>query len=258
MSITPNIEEATLPKCSSPRTLPHSGVRAGHYQYERLRNLHSGGKGKTPSSVKFSIAFSKALRVRSRNLGRNLNRLEWIALKVAVLRQMRRNTDKLSLQLKELQRQINEVKKLTPVSLQGLDDSINIMASQMQILRRQLCFTIQESDDVSETCPHFKNRVLYTLPVSTEVLYYRPKGLVDLISLTLDGKTIQLCCDKCLARREDFYFTLTGEDLPITKTIFSTFDLGESSMVELSKIPLLSIQSVWTSVVNLFLRSKIN
>jgi len=260
MNKTQKLEDATLSNSSSPPSLRVTWDGPGKWKFRRLRERFSpeGGTGKTPNTRKlpsakrerFRKAFSKAIAVRTRNLSRSLTRQEWQQLKSAVRKQISTRQLPLERKIQELSTRIGQVAKLVPVSISSLEDSFSMFHVQLSVLRQQAMELITESSDVKETCPHFRNRTLFTLPVTTTTLYSENvPGLKGYMTLPIDGKEQQLCCSKCLLARQDTYYTWTGDDLVFSDmTEFSA--LPRKAKERLSLISPLSLQSVWTQLIS--------
>jgi len=257
MISTTKTEDVSLPKPDSPRNLTYTRVRKGHKEYKSNQKLNSGASSRSPFAEKFKKAFNSALIARSAFLERRLTRQEWVALKKAVLTQCtRRGTDKLSRKLNEIQRQVNQVEKLVPADISDAFSSLEVFKLQMDVLRRQMFSAILENDTLSETCPHFRHRRLFYLPDVSQTLYFRLKGNLNcIIPLKLDGKLLQLCCHTCTEKRSDAFFEWTGGSITMHDTDDEFTVLDRKDCSSLKTISPLSIQSVWTDVINNKFRS---
>jgi len=253
----PKTEDVSLPKPDSHRNLPYTRVRSGHKEYKSNQKLQSGTSGKSPSSIRFKKAFNSALIARSAFLQRRLTRQEWVSLKKAVARQCSRSpTDKLSCKLNAIQQQLNQVEKLVPVDISDAFSSLEVFKLQMDVLRRQMYAAILENDTLSETCPHFRQRTLFHVPKFEHTLYFRLQGNLNcIIPLTFDGNMQQLCCASCTEKRSDAFFEWTGGLITMRDTDddFSLPDWKQYS--SLKTLNPLSIQSVWTGIINHKFRS---
>jgi len=257
MISTTKTEVVSLPKSDSPRNLSYTRVRKGHKEYKSTQKLKSGANSTSPFAVKFKKAFNSALIARSAFLERRLTRQEWVALKKAVHRQCTRGgTDKLSRKLNEIQRQVNQVEKLVPADISDAFSSLEVFKLQMDVLRRQMFSAILENDTLSETCPHFRHRRLFTLPDISQTVHFRLRGNVNCyIPLKLDGKLQQLCCHSCTEKRSDAFFEWMGDSITM-QDIDSEFPvLDRKDCSQLKTISPLSIQSVWTEIINNKFRS---
>jgi len=252
MISTTKTEDVSLPKPDSPRNLTYARVRQGHKEYRSNQKLNSGSNSKSPSAIRFKKAFNSALIARSAFLKRRLTRQEWVALKKAVMRQCSRApTDKLSRKLNEIQRQVNQVEKLVPTDISSAFNSLEVFKLQMDVLRRQMFSAILENDTLSETCSHFRHRRMFMLPDISQTLHFRLRGNLNcIIPLKLDGKLQQLCCHTCTEKRSDAFFEWTGGSITMLDVDdeFPVFDRKDCS--SLKAISPLSIQSVWTDIIN--------
>jgi hypothetical protein len=227
----------------------------------RKHSNKSPNKTKTADTRRnrFQSSFRKALTARSRFLGRDLTRQEWISLKNAVKRQNQVQFDSLTVQVRQLASEVSILRRCNPTSLLEVDDSISLLRNQVSLFRRQVFDLSLEHEQLSETCPHFKSRTMYYphvtgRSISTIIPGFGPLNYDQSFAVT------QLCCDSCLAKRQDAFFEWYGYDLSSFKS-FSQFESLVSMVTkrdtdtlaftkQLSTVAPLSLQPVWTEIIS--------
>lgn len=258
-------EAARLQTSSYRSTTRKSVVDHGKSKIYRVSaRKHSN---KSPPKVKtsdtrcnrFQSSFRKALTARSRFLGRDLTRQEWIKLKNAVKRQNQVQYDSLTVQVRQLASEVATLRRCNPTTLLEVDDSISLLRNQVSLFRRQVFDLSLEHDQLTETCSHFKSRTLYYPQVTGHGITTNIPGFGPL-SYNQSFEVTQLCCDSCLAKRQDAFFEWYGCDLSSFKS-FSQFESLASKVAKRDKdtalftkqlltIAPLSLQPVWSEIIS--------
>nr|WGH72996.1 MAG: hypothetical protein [Trichoderma harzianum partitivirus 3] len=210
-------------------------------------------KQSSRSSPRFKKAFAKALSVRSKVLGRRLTRAEWIQLKKAVAKQISVATDELSTTVRYLLNEVHLLKKQNPSGAKRLDDSISMFHQQVSVMRQELMSLHSEKDRLTENCPHFQLRKMFS-PIKPINVYIEERELPTSIQVKIES-TIQLCCKECLQDREDALFSwygITLDNLPVPDELKLK---SRAFAKQISCLKPLSIQNVWTQLVTARYRS---
>jgi len=259
--IDTTIEVATLPKCSSThptRTVSDGALnkdrRGVIYLKDRSRERPPVPKKSLSTKERFRRAFSKALSVRTRLLGRKLSRNEWQRLKVAVRKQLHPAGSSQKRALDSLSLRVGRLDRLVPKTLEEAEDSIRFLQLQLSIVRQQMMSLVDDVTSVKETCPHFRHRPVFYLPNTKSPVYLSVPSMSLYIRLDLNGKETQLCCERCLTARNDTYFSWSGDDLEFVPSSFPS-DLSVSDTERLLSLSPLAFQSVWSQVLTSKFRS---
>jgi len=218
-------------------------------QNKRTRNSTSQKNSKDgKTSSRFKKALGGAIYHRVRHLGRRLTKAEFSALCSAVRKQIGRRMSSLESSLSEIRTRITLLENLTPQDVYSLSNSISLLHSQVSILRQQTLDAINERDELSEGCGHFKGKRLIRTPSNVPPLWFR-NSRASIIPPDFRSEEI-LACTKCISRREDACFLWFGDDLSSFTPFLQNDDLKMAAKIGLLKIPPLGIQSLWTSVLN--------
>lgn len=207
---------------------------------------------------RFNRAFGKSLSVRMRNLGRRLTLTEFKRLILAVRKQItRRIISPLETVLSELSQRISRLENACPSGALELQDSIGMYAAQVAVLREQNLQAISEREELSETCSHFSKRRKWIprgpIPTVEKVI----PGLGRLV-VTQFPSELTLACEKCTEKRDEALFYWTGMSLPLFSDIISPGFEKEFKQSGAQKVPPLSVQQVWSSLLDLKYTRSIN
>lgn len=215
---------------------------------------------------RFSRAFRSALFHRSQYLGRPLLTDEWLRLAAATRKQISRaQRNSLVYELADLREQFKLFRDSLPSNpLIEASESMMMLQNQLQMLRRQVLISMEETDRLTETCPHFKARTPFTPTLSGQSsiqLHSSLPGNCHII-YNLGPNSQQACCPTCLERRKDCVFEWYGTELsfsdflvdgnPIDQYTLSARNkkVYSATYKSLAHIDPLSIQGIWSEIVN--------
>lgn len=234
-----------------------SRKRYGESTRKAQRPLHPRGTRNDAAFAKrqrFDKAFRKAIAIRVRVLGRPLTQLEFRRLVSAVRKQIQPRLENfVSRAVMNIEKRVKTLELATPTSVAQLESAIAMFHTQVTVLREQAMRAIQENDVLSETCSHVSHKKMFQVPNNME----RPTAhFPNLGHLTISLKPTEvLCCDSCLAKRQDSVFLWSGVDLVSLADMMPHLPREEAIRWlisnKISQVHPLSIQSVWTAVVNL-------
>lgn len=203
---------------------------------------------------RFDRAFRKSIAIRVRVLGRRLTTPEFRALVVAVRKQIQpRLQNPISRAIGDIERRVKHLELSTPTHVQELESAISLFQTQITVLREQALRAIIENDNLSEACSHIQNKSFISTP-QDGTHYSRRFETLGYVSTTLKSQEV-ICCQSCLSKRQDSVFMWTGHDV-ISLADFMDFENPREKNIEyliknkLSRVHPLSIQSIWTSIVN--------
>jgi hypothetical protein len=208
----------------SDTVLPFIKTRRAKTKDEKRANAKLVGAN-TSSTVKkhkkvtFDVALAKALPVRARQLGRRLERDDFVRLRNAVRKQCTRvNSDVFSKRLTVLEERVNELDcHLGPDPGVRAVRMIQLFNLQMDIARQQLLDLMQESTALSEGCSHVAGKRRLAIPKGGYEVQVRGPGFPQRF-VTLNGGSRLSCCQRCLSSREDLIF----ESFGLEKFLFTT------------------------------------
>lgn len=247
----------TLPKdfCSTReeqlyenRFSKRSRARSLDDPFSHKMNL-SKGKGQNPRRSRFQTAMAKAVKARTRHLGRRLTSDEFHDLVRAVRKQVRIvNPDPLARQLRIIARTLTKFERMIPKTSSDFENSISLARMQVDMLRRDVLSLIDERSGVSETCAHVlgRSKVSFNLRGTTTVAN-------SPIPVTLPGgcTSTVLACKHCASDREDAFFSWTGEQLPVLPSSFyANLDKLDVKRIKALEIRPLALQSIWSSILD--------
>lgn len=238
---------------ASPRGVGQAARKTKLHRIKQRTVLNSKQKDR----VRYQRAFRSALIARSQHLGRRLTREEWLALGRSVRKSCYPDrTDPVAKLLKQVLSRLDAVERLVPKSSSALDSSLDMMRIQLSVLRQQALDFMQEKDSLTETCPHFRHRQVFSSPSVSSVLHFEKLGMQHSFHYAARGQVEQLCCPSCLSARQDAYFSWYGFE-PKFEHFTDVDSLLESkSQRRLLAVDPLSIQSIWTQLITSRYRSK--
>nr|CAA7351346.1 unknown [Aspergillus fumigatus partitivirus 1] len=244
-----NSEAASLTKRSSRLPSVFNHGKAAKCRLNRCGVRHAP-KRNPNLEQRFKTAFSKALAVRSRVLGRRLTREEWVKLKHAVRYQCFGPTVPLQKQLTMLATRVARCERLVPASISSVADSIELMYQQLSLLRAQAMELMSERESIAPSCPHFRKRKVFPTPSNQLQIGVKPLGWHSVITYRLQGRDETLCCGACLQARSDAWFSWTGEELRFEHFLEGDDIPGKEQLLRsLSAISPLSIQGIWSQIL---------
>jgi hypothetical protein len=146
---------------------------------------------------------------------------------------------------------ITRLENATPSGALELQDSIGMYAAQVMVLREQAMRQISEFSTLTEGCNHFSHKKAFYPKKPLESRFsVSITGLGHIPISIRDGEI--LACEKCTDKREECVFYWTGTSFSSLMDFVDDKKTKESLVGSgLSKIPPLSIQSVWSSALNL-------
>lgn len=203
---------------------------------------------------RFDRAFRKSIAIRVRVLGRKLTSPEFKALVIAVRKQLQpRLENPISRAIGGIEQRVKQLELATPTHVQELESAISLFQTQITVLREQALRSIIENDNLSEACSHIQNKSFIS-PPQDGTQYTRKFEMLGSISTTLRQQEV-ICCQSCLSKRQDSVFMWTGHDV-ISLADFMDPELPRESHIRylikhrLSRVHPLSVQSIWTAIVN--------
>nr|WQF62553.1 hypothetical protein [Aspergillus ochraceopetaliformis partitivirus 1] len=234
-----------------------SRKRYGESTRNAQRPLHPRGTRNDAASAKkqkFNRAMSKAIATRVRVLGRKLTQLEFRQLVAAVRKQITPGlTNFIARAVSNIETRVKTLELATPTHVSQLESAIAMFQTQVTVLREQAMRAIQENDVLSETCSHIAHKSMLHAP---PVMHPFSQHFPNLGHISINLKPVEvLCCDSCLAKRQDSVFLWTGID-PVSLADMMPYLSREEAIrwlisKKISKVHPLSIQSVWSALVNL-------
>jgi hypothetical protein len=238
MSSNGKTVRVSLPQGSTvPQPVRKPLTKQGHCEKERKRR-------------RFSVAFGRALSVRSKHLGRRLTRREWVALRTAVKAQCSKRVTPLA---RTVNRLIGVVGRLEQdlSTFKRPSKSFEQIDLMISIFRQDLMSLIDEETTLSEGCSHVAKKTKVILSAPERVFTTIPgHGVMD-VSLPTSSQTV--CCDRCQTRRSDFFFEKTGQVLSFSEgsDVISLEGLSPLGLRTLRSVEPLSLQGVWSSALDL-------
>jgi len=243
----------------SPVTLTSGYTRMARRRAKREENFSSAGgppledkkrvKFSTPPKSRFNIALGKSLIVRSTFLKRRLTRTEFKQLVRAVRKQISPVLSRNENILASFEKRIHALERSVPGDALNLQDSISSFAAQVSVLREQCVQLIIERDEIGETCGHYRHR-RNVYPKNVPFLEYKIPGLGLVVPSVKEVET--LACATCTIKREEQLFYWTG--CSFASFVDSLADESDRKTYEkcvIRSVSPLSIQSVWSAVLNL-------
>jgi hypothetical protein len=203
---------------NSDSSLVFSGRRLKQKNEQRLKSSSSNrSSSKTEQRVRFENAMAKALPVRRRQLGRALDRQEWVQLRNAVRKQCTRvNTDTHTKRLEHLEKRVNRLD--TALSADPgvqMADKISLIQLQLSVARQQMMELVSSSKVLSEGCSHVSNKRRINISEKHDLQLQSPG--MECQYVTLHPGSRLLCCGSCLSDRKDLLFETFGSDNSLFK-----------------------------------------
>jgi hypothetical protein len=203
---------------NSDQSLVFSGRRLKQKNEQRLKSSSSNkATVKTEQRVRFDNAMKKALPVRQRQLGRKLDRTEWVQLRNAVRKQCTRvNTDNHTKRLEHLEKRVNRLDNALSAD-PGVEmaDKISLIQLQLNIARQQMMELVSSSKVLTEGCSHVSDKRRINISDKHDLQMQAPG--IDPQYLTLQPGSRLLCCGSCLSDRKDLLFETIGSDHSLFK-----------------------------------------
>lgn len=265
------LEAVSPPKSDSHLKLSDNSLSSVKNNYHRPIRRTNKNSSEKQLHDRFSRAFRSALFHRSQKLGRRLTRCEWTRLAAAVRKQISRSQKhSLVYELADLRDQFRLFRdSLPPNPVLEASESVMMLHNQLSMLRRQILTAIEESDRLTETCSHFKDRtIFYPVPDSSNssTTFVLPGNHTIVYDLVPSQQ--QSCCSSCLERRKDCVFEWFGceftfNDFMIGKSPLNEYKLSANkrkkvysdTFMSLSHIHPLAVQNIWSQIITLKFRS---
>jgi hypothetical protein len=203
---------------SSDESLAFKGRRLKQKNEQRLKSSSSKSSAQTKEQrVRFENAMAKALPVRRRQLGRKLDRLEWVQLRNAVRKQCTRvNTDSHTKRLEQLEKRVNRLdSSLSADPGVEMADKISLIQLQLNVARQQMMELVSSSQVLTEGCSHVSNKRRINISEKHDLQLQSPG--MPCQYLTLSPGSRLLCCGSCLSDRKDLLFETLGSDHSLFK-----------------------------------------